>query len=381
MPLAIALASTALMPLPNHNAVIAQTSPVPNGPRLAGTFLQLRLDRRWTDAELRDLFLDFRRLGLARVVVQWTVVGTKAFYPSAIFESVPDPPLEPLLALADEFRITVRLGLAHDPEFWEKTRLDAPPRDLDAYLQLLRERSTTVLRELLPIAGRHRSFEGWFFTEEIDDINWLPPERRARLHGYLADLRRTARSLGSPASVAVSGFSNAHCDPATLEAFWRELLTATNIDQVYFQDGIGAHKLELPYLAMYLTAVKRAALSTGHDLSVVVELFDQVGGLPVAEGSFKAVPAAIDRLAHQLAVASDASTAGILAFSVPDYMVPAAGPAARRLFDEYVTHLSTVNPADRGPQRGARVGVVDRGLQRGSRVGVEEGVERDHVRP
>jgi hypothetical protein len=325
----------------------ASTPPLPAADRLRliGTFLQPRLDQRWTGDALRDLFLDFRRLGLSRVVVQWTVAGTRAFYPSATFQPVPDPPLEPLLELADEFGISVRLGLAHDPAFWENTRLQKPPGDIEAYLQLQRSRSINVLRELQPIAIRHRSFDGWFLTEEIDDVNWLSPERRALLHAYFKDLRQTVRLQGPQATVAVSGFSNAYCDPATLEAFWRELLAETGVDLVYFQDGIGVHKLELPHLAMYLDAMRRAALGAGHDLSVVVEVFDQVGGPPVSEGSFRAVPAGIDRIVRQLALAAAASTSGIFAFSVPDYMTPAAGPAARQLFDDYAARASTVNTA------------------------------------
>jgi hypothetical protein len=142
--------------------------------------------------------------------------------------------------------------------------------------------------------------------------------------------------LGSSASVGVSGFSNAHCDPATLEAFWRELLSGTNIDVVFFQDGVGAHKLELTYLPLYLAAMNRAVAGSGRVLSIITELFDQVEGPPVTEGAFRAVPTDMDRLAQQLTLASKAATAGIFAFSVPDYMVPAAGPAAKRLFSEYL---------------------------------------------
>jgi len=323
---ALAIGYLALLQEPN----------VPRGPRLQGTFLQFRLDQQWDAAKLRGLFLNFRRIGLSEIVVQWTVAGNRAFYRSTAFEVVPEEPLEPLLQLADESGIRVRVGLAYDPEFWDKIRLESPLRDVDVYLQSLRKRSQTAARELLPIVGRHRSFEGWFLTEEVDDVNWLAPERRALLHSYLGDLRRSVHMLGSPASVAVSGFSNANCDPSMLEAFWGELLGGTNIDTVYFQDGIGAHKLDFRYLSLYLSAIKRAVVGRGRALSIVVELFDQVDGPPIGKGAFKAVPTDVDRLARQLALAAESSTIGVFAFSVPDYMVPGAGPDAQKLFSDYI---------------------------------------------
>src|SRR5713226_7120133 len=78
---------------------------VQRGPRLQGTFLQFRLDQQWDAAKLRGLFLNFRRIGLSEVVVQWTVAANRAFYRSTAFAVVPEEPLEPLLKLADEFGI------------------------------------------------------------------------------------------------------------------------------------------------------------------------------------------------------------------------------------------------------------------------------------
>jgi hypothetical protein len=327
-----------MTPRPSH----AQTRPA-----LQGTFMQLRVDQRWTDARLRALFLDFRRLGLSRLVVQWTVVGNNAFYPSHTFEALPDPPVEPILALGDEFGIRVRVGLAHDPEFWKHIGIETAPRDLEAYLQRLRRRSIAAARELAPLVRQHRSFEGWFLTEEIDDVNWLVPERRVLMRSYLADLRDALHSLEPAANVAVSGFSNAYCDPATLEAFWRELLSASHIDVLLFQDGIGAHKLELRYCGLYLAAIRRAAEGSGRALSVVAELFDQVEGPPVTDGSFKAVPAQVDRLERQIGLAGEASTDGIFAFSVPDYMVPDAGADAGRLFTDYLKRYRAAGGSSR----------------------------------
>jgi len=144
----------------------------------------------------------------------------------------------------------------------------------------------------------------------------------------------------------VSGFSNAYCDPPTLEAFWRGLLSASGVDVLLFQDGIGAHKLELRYAGLYLAAVRRAAAGSGRALSIVTELFDQVEGPPVTDGRFKAVPAQIDRIERQIALAVEASTDGVFAFSVPDYMVPDAGPDAGRLFSDYMKRF---HEASRGP--------------------------------
>src|SRR6185295_7226237 len=114
------------------------------GPVLRGTFLQLRLDQRWDDARLRKLFDDFRRLGISHVVLQWTVVGNRAFYRSAAFESFPEGPLEPLLTMADEFGMMIRVGLAYDPEFWDRIKLESPPRDLEQFLQRSRTRSISA---------------------------------------------------------------------------------------------------------------------------------------------------------------------------------------------------------------------------------------------
>jgi hypothetical protein len=303
--------------------------------------MQLSVSQQWTAPRLNRLFLDFKRLGLSTIIIQRSVVGTKAFYASHAFESMQEPPLEAILQYADEFGLTVRVGLAEDPEFWDRIKLASPPDEVETYLRSLRERSLNAARELVPVVSRHRSFGGWFVTEEVDDVNWLQAERRVLLHEHLRDLAETLRSE-LWASVAISGFSNAHCAPSTLEAFWRDIVDGTGIDLVLFQDGIGAHKLEVASAGQYLAAMKRAAIGSGRALSVVVELFDQVAGPPVSNAPFRAVATGIDRLTQQLSLARDASTVGIIAFSVPDYMVPGAGPSALQLFTDYTTLTSGV---------------------------------------
>jgi hypothetical protein len=303
-------------------------------PLLDGTFIQLSEGQGgWTTAQWEDLFGELRRLRLTRVVVQWSLAGDLAFYESAAYRGVPNPPLETILRLADESRMTVLVGLAHDPAFWE--RIAREPAVVEAYLRRLRSRSLSVARELVPRLGRSTSFGGWYLSEEIDDLNWLEPRRRAILAAHLKEQAQALHELTPAVTIAVSGYSRANCDPTALAGLWKDLLADSSLDLVLFQDGIGALNLDLDHLPGYLEALKGAVRERGKELAVVVEVFRQTGGPPLDEGAFRAEAAPLDRVRRQLAIAG-LHVAGRYAFSVPDYMRPSLGPRSAELFEGYL---------------------------------------------
>jgi hypothetical protein len=307
----------------------------PSQPRMQGTFLQLtEAHGRWTRAEWEALFADLRALGLRRLVVQWSLHDETAFYPSALHGSVSQPPLPLLLELADRDRLEVVVGLASDSRYWERIARDEGL--VEVYLRRLRLRSESVARELAPLVRGHASFAGWYVTEEIDDGSWLEPPRRALLAEYLRELTASLKHVTPGAAVAVSGFSNARCDPEALQAFWRALLEKAPLDVVLFQDGVGAGKMDLTHLPLYLGAMERAVEGSGRSLGVVVELFEQVGGAPLDAGAFRAVPAPAARVQRQLALAAGRGRAGVIAFTVPDYMRAEADPRAAQLREGYL---------------------------------------------
>jgi hypothetical protein len=312
---------------------IGQGADVPP-PRLQGTFLQLTSGHAaWTDEDWRRLFGYFVRLRISELVVQWTLYDDVAFYPG----SRPSPvsgALPAVLRRADEHGMTVTVGLAHDSAYWAKVARD--PALVEVYLRTLEQRSLGVARELAPIVAAHRSFAGWYITEEIEDGSWKDPKARAVLFDYVRRLAGSVRTLRPGATVAISGFSNAETDPAVCFDFWRSLLRAAPVDVVMFQDGVGAGKQKLAFLPLYLAAVRDATVAVGRDLQVIVETFQQVPD----SATFKAVPAPWERLERQLEIAAAASTRrGLQAFSVPEYMTPLGGPDAERLFERYLTRL------------------------------------------
>jgi len=333
--LAGAVLCALLAPLP---ALAQQEAP----PRalLQGTFIQLNnAHHHWAEDDWERLFGDFRSLALSQLVIQWTVYDNTAFYLSEEDRGKGTPPLEAILQRADAAGLRVRVGLVHEPQYWEKISRRRIA-SVSAYLRQSRYRSLQVARELHPRLIAHPSFCGWYIPEEIDDVNWLEPERRQALFEHFAELTAALRQLAPQAEIALSGFSNANTDPVAFEKFYTGLLQAAAADVVLLQDGIGVQKLDLEYLELYLAAMRRAADAHGRDLQVVVELFRQVEGPPLDDQPFKAIPAPLGRIRRQIELASRYSTAGVMAFSVPDYMSSSAGPEARQLLQDYLKTFS-----------------------------------------
>jgi len=304
-------------------------------PRIGGTFLQLlNHHQEWKAEDWRRLFDEFSAMRMSRVIVQWSVSEDLAFFASTSFRHGPTPPLEMILDLADARGMKVSVGLWHDPGYWRNVA--APAAAVEVYLRRARLRATAIAEELAPSVASHPSFEGWYISEEIDDTNWVEPQRRKILKEHLESLSASLHIPVPNAIVSLSSFSNARMDPGSLEVFWKSVLAGSSIDRLLFQDGIGAHKLELEYLPPFLSAMKRATAASGRSLAVVVEVFDQTSGPGGDSSVFSAVPAPLARIDRQIALAAQFATPDIVAFSVPEYMTPAAGEASRRLLEGYM---------------------------------------------
>jgi hypothetical protein len=311
------------------NYAVAGEKPVIPAARLQGTFLQLTAAHGdWQPADWARLFEYFKELRLSQLVIQWTVYDDLAFFPTTAGRQVPRPSLSTIMQLADAAGLQIWVGLSHDPEFWDKIRRD--PKLVEVYFRRVRLRDEAIARELAPQLQPHPSFRGWYITEEVDDVNWQEAPAREVLFAFLRDLSAFLHTLTPGATVALSGFTNARVDPETLGRFWKELLGSAPIDRVLFQDGIGAEKLKLDELPLYLGALAQASKARSRQLQVVVELFRQASAKP-----FRAQPASWERVARQLKIAACYAPDGIMAFSVPEYMTPLGGQEADNLFRAY----------------------------------------------
>ncbi len=300
-------------------------------PKLTGTFLQLWADHRdWPPERWEAMFQNFAELELREIYVQWSV------YNDIDYSAVVDV----ILTLAERHRMKVHLGLAFDSAFWATPE---NPQALDASLAARRDRSLRVAQLLSARHRRQSSLAGWYLPEEINETVWRESRSRQILFQHLKESCRALRGMKPRKPVSISGYADIRTDPATLAAFWSALLTAAPIDRVLLQDGIGVGNLGIGYAPAYYRAMKDAVSKRRRDMSIIVETFRQVDG-DFNQKPFRAVPATFQSLLPQLEAAAPYSKE-LVAFTIPDYMIPQAGTEAAALYESYREWLK--NPSRR----------------------------------
>ena len=284
----------------------------------SGTFLQLyENDVERSADDWRAAAARWKKLGVEELILQWTAYGPPEGEGFALVEA---GAVEKLLDAAHTSRIRVHLGLRYDPTFWLERGHDesaadpeAPqaPSALSRYLfERLRDQEALV-SALAPLAG-HPAFAGWYISDEIDDQRWRGAGRQALLTNYLKKTSDLVKRLTPHAPVTLSAFSNGLLPPRELAEFLWKLAQSSGIDRLLFQDGIGAHKLEISELPLYIPALREQFVEGGPTFAVIVEIFES-GEAPDAF-----ISAPMERITLQLRHAARADTAPFT-FALPHH--------------------------------------------------------------
>lgn len=265
--------------------------------RLDGAFVQLdRGNADWSRERWRRELHDARELGLGTLVVQW------CRQPGATYLAPPSAPgpsgaVATLVSLAGEMGLELYLGLYHDPAFW--SRIGAPAEEVRAYLHSLLGANLEVAREVVHVVRGAAAFRGFYIPQEVDDLSWRQPGKRAALAWFLGALVGELDRIGPEARVLASTFARGRTSPGGFAELWSELLAAAPLDALLFQDGAGGRGLEAPAVSRYLEELEAVRGSAG--LWAVVEVF-QV--LEEGDGVFRARSAGWPGVRGQLRVAA-----------------------------------------------------------------------------
>lgn len=295
---------------------------------LRGTFWQPVLADLERDASQWRQWADtLAQLGLRRLIIQHValepydvLVPRTATAREAVDRA--GLALQEVLDLAHARGIRVWLGLSVDPTYFDhvSSSSDAQVRH---YLGQRLARTLALAHALRP-ALAHAAVRGWYVGDEIDDLNWARPVRTALLQSWLLEVTEGLARIAPHMPIAISGFVNAELTPpAALVVQWRRWFEAApRLDELLFQDGVGAGKVPLADSERYLTAIAEVAASWGRRFTPVVELFEPVPGQP--PGTFRSADAR--RVHEQLNIVRRVATDWVT-FSVPDYVMGDVEPA------------------------------------------------------
>jgi hypothetical protein len=292
-------------------------------PRLGGGFIQLQ---GWmmelSPEDWRQEIEAMRAIGLDTIVIQYLQYNQQSLFPSD--ERTTDPTRE-ILKLADAHAMRVYLGTKADEGWWhwDANYLDQSLADRKRLIRAIHQRYAA-----------HRSFAGWYFTEEVSGN--LAPDRVRLLRGYFRSQSDHCKALRNQPVAIAPYFS--HLTPlASMRRIYDELLDGAGINVVMLQDGVGARGWDrdleeriVPFFRMFREVCDHRGVALWSDL----ESFRRRD--PEKETGF--VPTTPARLIRQMrAVAPHVEK--IVTFDFFHYMSPRRGAPQRELYGGYRDYL------------------------------------------
>ncbi|WP_231702182.1 DUF4434 domain-containing protein [Desulfoplanes formicivorans] len=296
--------------------------------RVGGTFLQpSNAMEQWDKTDWDTLFDTYEQLHIREVIVQWIDYSDSYAYCDQPCGYTPEL-IENILVHAARRNMHVTIGNVFLSSFWERIR--SKPHLMKVHLKRVQKGTREALARVAPILKASPAFSGWYISQEIDDRTWLTPAFKDILCSFINNIYAELQTV-APGPVSISGFSNAWASPEKNAAFWREVAERTSLSRILFQDGVGAHKLEVDEVPIYLKALQTALTDVPCTVQPVLELFDQQDG-----EQFSAVPASPDRIRRQLKAELPYAPDGVILFSVMEYMSQYGGPQAEKLLENFM---------------------------------------------
>ncbi|NMD85072.1 DUF4434 domain-containing protein [Victivallis vadensis] len=305
--------------------------------KITGTFLdEISYDiphQNWGRREWRRDFLNMRSIGIDTVIMIRCGLKQWLTYPSEIlmrrqncYRPVADL-VEMFLELSDELGMKFFFGTY---DSWCHWHSDHPEKELELNLQVVEE---AWLRY-----GHHKSFAGWYLSQEIS-------RGRKSVATLYRELGRCCKEVSGGLPVLISplidGVKENRKQSVSLEDHQREWdemfsLIRDGVDTVAFQDG----HCEFHELSDYLAVNRQLAEKYGIECWSNCESFDR--DMPI-----RFLPIKWEKMRFKLRAAEAAGVRKVITFEFSHFMSPnsvygAAGNLYHRYCEEY--GISTAMP-------------------------------------
>lgn len=305
---------------------------------ITGTFLdEISHDiphQNWGEKEWEADFQAMKVAGINTVILIRSGYKRWITYPSAVLikkEGCYKPPLDLVdifLRLSDRYEMDFYFGLYDSGKYWTTGQYEA---EVDI--------NRAVIDEVWEKYGHHRSWKGWYISQEVSRRVGSIIDTYAMLGRHCKSVSGNLPTLISPyidGKKAIMSYESnlTKADTVSLaqhEKEWNEILSGLKdaVDIVAFQDG----HVDFHELADYLRVNKTLADRHGLRSWTNAESFDR--DMPI-----KFLPIKWEKLKLKLEAAQEAGVEKAITFEFSHFMSPnSAYPQAHHLYNRYMDWL------------------------------------------
>ena len=284
----------------------------------------------FTEEQWREKVREMHEIGMKYIVLMSTALEYKTYYPSKILKDRWDTacaePVEVLLDECDKLGMKVFVGNGFYDNWRETINNMTDPR--------VQKLTLAGMNELAEQFGHHKSFYGWYYSDESRIRGNISKE----FLDYVNLCSAEAHKLGNHFKTLIAPYGTR--DVIENDDYVRSL-EAMDIDFVAYQDEIGVQKTQLCESEGFYAALKRMHDKAGRGkLWADVEVFEFKEG-PVYQSAL--TPAPIERIKAQLdAVAPYVDEILIYQYmglmSKPGSIAFAGHESAAQLYNDYVKY-------------------------------------------
>ena len=307
--------------------------------RIKGTFLdEISHDiphQNWGEAEWDRDFGYMREAGIDTVILIRCGYRRWQTFPSRVLtaeEGCYEPPVDLVdmfLRLSDKWGMNFWFGLYDSGKYWDRGEYEQEVA--------LNKR---VIDEVWARYGHHKSFQGWYLSQEIS-------RRTKNMSRIYAEVGRHAKAVSGGLKTMISPYIHgiktdqvmAGDKALSVEEHrreWNEILgnVAGAVDILAFQDG----QVDYHELYDYLVVNKGLADKYGMECWTNIESFDR-------DMQIRFLPIKWEKLLLKLDAARRAGMQNVITFEFSHFMSPnSAYPQAGHLYDRYCDYFKIDNP-------------------------------------
>jgi len=208
--------------------------------------------------EWERVFFTMHSLGLKILILQWSRYDMVDFIKNKVW-------LEKILEEAKVQNIQVVVGLYGDNRYFKN--IEDKKLNLPIYFDKLYKINIQQAQKIYKVAKNFSNFSGWYFVEEVDDLNFKEKRREKALKVYWKRLSCEIDKVADRA-IYLSAFYGQNSSPQE----YAEMLNRVVPKGVHLllQSGIGAKLVNLKESKNYMQKFK---MSYKGEFSPIVELF------------------------------------------------------------------------------------------------------------